>query len=328
MLLRSFKSGKLALLLVIPVLAGLMWLKYFILPQPVEMSFEPNAMPFYDWFLGQLENHPLLSRILTLLLLIFIGMWVSRMNTKFIILQHRTYLPAIIYIVLVSSYQPLQVLNPAVFAAAFFVLSLDVMLDAYKKEGLAHEFFMAGFLIAIASLFYARAAFLMLIVWTGLAILRPVQWREWVFTVLGFAVPIIFLFASYYLSGVDSAASWELIRQDFIHDRTAEIPNYIYLAFYGYVLILILLASRKMLYDFQKLKIYIRKFFRLNFWIFAFVLAIFLIIYSRAMEMIYFLAIPVSYILSYYFFNTRSRLRGEIIFTLFLAGYVVIIIFN
>ena len=82
-----------------------------------------------------------------------------------------------------------------------------------------------------------------------------------------------------------------------------------------------MLASRKMLSVFQQLKIYIRKFFRLNFWIFAFVLIVFLTIYSRAIEMIYFMAIPVSYILSYYFFNIRSKLAGEIIFGLLLAGY-------
>ena len=77
---------------------------------------------------------------------------------------------------------------------------------------------------------------------------------------------------------------------------------------------------------YQGLKIYIRKFFRLNFWIFAFVAAVWLIIYSRDIEMIFFIAVPVSYILTYFFLNIRNRLAGEIIFSLLCAGYLMLLI--
>jgi len=328
MFLKVSKSGQPALLFFIPLLAILLWLKYFIVSQPVEMAFEPNPMPFYNWISILLEKQIVIGKMVTLILLIFTGLWLSRMNTKFILLQHRSYLPTIIYLLLASSYQPLQQLNPAVFASVFLVLAIEIIVDTYKKEGLALEFFMASFLIAIASLFYARSAFLMLIIWTGLSIFRTIHWREWAFTILGFITPYIFLFAWYFLSGQDLAHNWELIRYNFVHDRANGYLNYYYLAFYGYLLLVILLASRKMLGDFQKLKIYIRKFFQLNFWIFAIVLVPLLIIYSRAIEMIYFLAIPVSYILSYYFFNMRSKLAGEIIFGLLLAGYGMLLIFN
>ena len=113
-----------------------------------------------------------------------------------------------------------------------------------------------------------------------------------------------------------------------MHDRGIGYLNLYYLIFYAYLLLAVLVASRKMLISYQGLKIYIRKFFQLNFWIFAFVLATFLAIYSRDVEMIQFLAIPVAYILSYFFLNIRSRLAGEIIFNLLFAGYIMILIFN
>jgi hypothetical protein len=328
MFLKLFKSGQPAVLFFIPVFAGLLWLKYFIIPQPAEMIFEPNPMPLYFWISTLLANQLILGKIITLGLLIFTGLWLSRMNTKYILLSHRTYLPAIIYLLIVSSYLPLQQLNPVVFAGVFLVLAIDIMFDTYKKEGLALEFFMASFLIAIASLFYARAAFFMLIVWTGLSLFRTVRWREWVFTILGFITPYVILFAWYYLSGQDIANNWEMIRYNFVHDRAAGYLSNYYLAFYAYLLLVILLASRKMISRYQKLKIYIRKFYQLNFWIFAFVLIPFFVIYSRAIEMIYFFAIPVSYVLSYYFFNMRSRLAAEIIFGILLAGYGVLLVFN
>ncbi|MFC2112197.1 hypothetical protein ACFLTA_02930 [Bacteroidota bacterium] len=328
MFLKVFKSGQPALLFFIPVLAILLWLKYFIVSQPVEMAFEPNPMPFYYWISTLLEKQIIIGKIVTLILLIFTGISLSKINTRFILLQHRSYLPAIIYLLLVSSYQPLQQLNPAVFASVFLVIAIEIIVGTYKKEGLALEFFMASFLIAIASLFYARAAFLILVIWTGLSIFRTIYWREWAFTILGFTTPYVFLFAWYYLSGQDMAHNWELIRYNFVHDRETGYLNYFYLGFYGYLLLVVLLASRKMLGNFQQLKIFIRKFFHMNFWIFVFVLIPFLVIYSRAIEMIYFLAIPVSYVLSYYFFRMRSKLAGEIIFGLLLAGYGMLLIFN
>ena len=168
----------------------------------------------------------------------------------------------------------------------------------------------------------------MFVLWAGLALFRTFQWREWVFTILGFLIPCLFLFAWYYLSGQDLAGNWEKIRYNFVHDRASGYLNLYYLLFYAYLLLIILLASRKMISTYQISKIYIRKFFHLNFWIFAFTLAAFLIIYSRAIEMTYFLAIPVSYVLSYYFFNIRSKLAGEILFALLFAGYILILIFN
>ncbi len=328
MLLRSFKSGQPLLLFLIPVLAVLMWLKYIILPQPVQMSFEPYPMPFYHWLSSLLINQLIIGKIITLGIHVFIALWIPRMNTKFILLQQRTYLPAIIYLIVVSSYLPLQQLNPAVFACLFLVFSVEIMITAYRKEGLAHEFFMAAFLISLASLFYARAMFLMLVVWTGLSLFRSFQWREWVFTFLGFATPYVFLFAGYYLAGQDLLQHWEDIRRNFIHDRGTGNLGLYYIIFYAYLFLLILLASRKMLMTYQGLKIFIRKFFRLNFWIFTFVVAVWLIIYNRDIEMLLFIAVPVSYILTYFFLNIRYKLAGEIIFSLLCAGYIMLLVFN
>ena len=310
----------------IPVSAGLMWLKYFIQPQPVQISFEPYQMPLYRWLAALLENQPAAGKFITLGIHIFIALWIPRMNTRFILLQQRTYLPAIIYLIVVSSYLPLQQMNPAAFACLFLVFSLELMIATYRKEGLAHEFFLAAFLVSLASLFYARAVFLMLVVWTGLSLFRSFQWREWVFTFLGFATPYLFLFAVYYLAGQDLSQRWEDIRRNFIHDRGTGYLDPYYLIFYAYLFLVILLASRKMLMTYQGLKIYIRKFFRLNFWIFAFVAAVWLIIYSRDIEMIFFIAVPVSYILTYFFLNIRNRLAGEIIFSLLCAGYLMLLI--
>lgn len=316
------------MLFLIPLLAVMLWFKYLVWPQPDAILFEPNPMPFYQWLSSALEGRVILSKLITLALLLFSAIWLARLNTRFIVLPQRSYLPSIIYLLLVSSYQPLQILNPVVFVSAIFIVTIEIMFDAYRREGLALGFFLASFLISIACMFYARSAILMLVVWTGLATFRPLNWREWTFTFLGFATPVLFLFSWYYLYGKDLSEKWEMIRYNFVHDRDPDYLNSSYYWFYGYISLLVILSSRKLISQYQKMKIYLRLFFRFIFWIFVIVLVPFVTIYSRAIEMIYLLAIPTSYVISYYLFRSRSRTRAEILLIMILAGYLAIVILN
>jgi len=113
---------------------------------------------------------------------------------------------------------------------------------------------------------------------------------------------------------------------NFIPDHDFSHFNKYYILFYAFLALLILLASHKMVSNYQGLKIYVRKFYRLNFWIFAVTLIVYFSLYSRSLELVYFSGFAIAYILSYYFFNLRSKLMGEILFGLLLAGYVMLLI--
>ena len=328
MFLRLFRGAKPAHLIFVPVFAVLLWLKYLILPQPVDITFEPNPMPLYQLVSSWFENSGILSRLVTLALLIFNALWISRLNTKYILVQSRTYLPSFLFLLIVSAFLPLQQLNPALIASICLVLCIDIMFETYKKEELALQFFQAAFLLSVASLFYARAVYLMFGIWTGLVLLRVFRWREWAFTILGFLVPYIFLFAYYYFSGRDLQENWTYIMRNFFTDPNYEYSNVYYLVFYAYLFILLILASLRMMRIYQGLKIYIRKFYRLNFWLFAISVLVFFLLYSRSVEFIYFIAIPISYMLAYYLLNLRSKWTGEVMFGLLLALFGLILVFN
>ncbi len=327
MVLRLFKGAQPALLFLIPVFALLLWLKYLILPQPVDLAFEPHPMPFYKLLSIWPGQSGTISKLLILVLVIINGLWLSRLNTKFILTDGRTYLPTFLFLITVSAYQPLQQLNPVVFVCILLTYCVEIMYDSYKKEGLALKFFQAAFLVSLASLFYARSAFMMFIIWAGLSILRSFNWREWAFTIIGFAVPYIFLFSWYYLSGQDLQEKGLYIILNLMPDRNTEPFGTYYLIFFGYLLLLLLMASLRMVKIYQGLKIYKRKFFRLNFWVFAISLSVYCLLYSRSVEFIYFLAVPVSYVLTHYLINQRSRWTGEIMTWLLVGLYGMILYF-
>jgi hypothetical protein len=206
------------------------------------------------------------------------------------------------------------------------LFGIKAIFGTFKKEGLAYEYFLASFLVATGSLFYARGAYLMLIIWIGLSLFRNIRWREWIFTIIGFLLPYMFLFSWYYITGQELIPRWQEMIMNFLPDHDFGYFNKYYILFYAYLGLLILLASQKMISNYQVLKIYVRKFYMLNFWIFAVTLIVYFSLYSRSVELVYFSGFAIAYILSYYFFNQRSKFTGEILFGLLFAGYVMLLI--
>ncbi len=326
MFLKFLQGGRPVQIMVLLVFALLFWLKYFIVPHPVQMSFEVYPMPLFQLVSRLLEEQVFLSKAVAFLLLVTNALLLSRLNMKFIVLKSRTYLPSFIFLLVASSFLPLQRLNPVVFSSILMLFAIEAILGTFKKERLAYEYFLASFLVAIGSLFYARGAYLIFIIWIGLSLFRNIRWREWIFTILGFLLPYLFLFSWYFLAGQELIPRWQGILMNFQPDHDFSHFNRYYIMFYAFLALLILLASRKMISSYQGLKIYLRKFYRLNFWIFAVTLMVYFGLYSRSVELIYFCGFAIAYILSYYFLNLRSKLNGEILFGLLFAGYVMLLI--
>ena len=326
MLLRSLQGGRPIHVILLVAFALLFWLKYMIIPQPVQINFEPSPMPLFQLVSRLFEGKVILSRLTALVLLVINALMLARLNMRFILLKSRTYLPSCLCLLIVSSYSPLQQLNPAVFASICFVLAIEAVFGTFKKEGMAYEYFLASFLVSIGTLFYARGLYLMFIIWIALSLLRNVRWREWVLTIIGFLLPYAFLFSWYFMMDQEIIPRWKEILTNFLPDHDYRMQNRYYILFFVYLGLLILLASRKMIRNYQGLKIYIRKFYQLNFWIFVITLIVFLSFYSRSFELLYFSGIAMAYLLSYYFFNLRSKRTGEILFSILFAEYVMLVI--
>jgi hypothetical protein len=162
----------------------------------------------------------------------------------------------------------------------------------------------------------------MFFIWVGLAVLKPFNWREWVFTFTGFLVPIFFTFSFYYLLYNDPLRLY--------HDYKAAFSIGFYFSnyhvstiiFLGTLVLLILIASQFMLRTFQSMKILPRKAFTIIFWLFVNTLAVYILIRQASVEMIFLAAIPVSYLLTNYFTFMKARLWGNF-FLILIIGLII-----
>lgn len=323
-MLKLFKGNQPALIVIIPLLTGLIWLRSFLKPDDFNITYDLYEMPFWHFINSFTQNHEVIRKIVAIIILIINALWLSRINTRFIILKGRTYLPVLFYGFICSTFVPMQDLNPALLAVTTFIPSVELLLSSYKEEKLSYKYFEAALLVSVGSLFYSRAALFLVIIWIGLSLLKAPAWREWIFTIIGFILPYLFLVTVLYVTGRDIPGYFGNIIINFKITRGFNYLNTVEIINYSFLFLLILMASVSMITVYQGLKIYARTYYRMFFWIFVFVSGLFFSLYNYSIDLIYYFALPVSYLLTFYFYSIRSRLIGEILFSIFI-GLIILV---
>ena len=327
-MLKIFKGSQPALLIIIPVLTGLLWIKSFIQPPDIKLDYELFEMPFWHFINTHTAGLDIIRKIIAFILLIINALWLTRINTKFILIKARTYLPAFFFGFICSSLVFMQDLNPALFAVTLFIPAVERMFDSYKEEELSYKYFEAALLISLSTMFYSRAAFFMIIVWIALSILRAPNWRDWALTVAGFILPYIFLVFLLYFTDKNIPDYFSKIATNFRITRGMEFLNLYYIIFFLFILFLIGISSLQMIRIYQGMKIYARAYYKVLFWVFIFTLIFISLFYNQSAELLYFLAVPISYILTFYFYSLKLNWIGEILFSLFFGMVIFVVILN
>lgn len=321
MFLRLFKGSQPIFIIIIPLLGVLLWLRSiidpFVIPDP------QAAMPFYLFADKWVNANLLVSKFTALGFLIVTSLLLARINTKFLLIPSRTYLPAVVFLIIASAYPHLQYFHPVIPSVLILLLAVYRMLDAYKKPGLSYNFFDAAILISLSSLFYAKMIVFLLMVWLGLIYLRQFNWREWVMSLIGALLPYLFCISWEYLYGRDPAGIFNLLKMNFVRQSSTKYLEYPYYLFIGTLILLILAASMKMIALNWSLKIIVRQFSKLFLWMFI-ITAVMSVFFLGSATLLTIAAVPAAYLISFYFFNMRSEVAGEMIFFFFLAAFVAV----
>lgn len=315
MVLKYFNSNRISLVWFISLFPLVYWIPSFFSSgyfQPPEVS----GVPLGRLILAFNRDFRFLASLLALVLIITNGYLLIHLNTIHIFIPGRTQLPAFFYSILVISITSLHQLTPQLIASSLLILLLFRILSTYKSEGISLNFLDAGLLVSMASLFYFPAVVFFLFLLAALILLRPFIWREWTYTVIGLALPYLFLASVYYLANLPVA--------DYLHDISAcwhkaghhfsikEIVNL------SYVAVVLIIGSIFMMGAIDSMKIHARKFFLVFLEFFLLSVLIYLIVPGWGMGMIFFTAVPLAYLFSHYFVKCRRNWVNEILFLLLL----------
>jgi hypothetical protein len=313
-LLKIAKSNQPVTLILIILIGLIIWynpISKFLSVQETSST----AMPLYNVLQSLLQSHVILSRLLGFFFFLGISFYLNHLNTKFIFISERTYLPSLIYIIIVSIIINQKDFYPAMPATLFFLIAVERLLDLYKDEKLSYNVFDAGLLIGIASLFYFSIIFFIVFFWAALLTIRKFYWREWFYIIMGAILPYILLYSFYYLTNRNSEVLFIAIRDNFTFHGKIYLNKVQYIAG-SYIVLLLLLSSQYIIRIFPSKKIFARKSFNLFLIAFLLSLAIYFIVPSVSIEIVFIGSIPFSYLISHYFIRPRKSRWIEFIFDL------------
>lgn len=321
MLLKLFSDNKALTALIILILSGILWLPTFFTAVIIPVD-QVEPMLLYKLIFNVFSFHIVLSKLLSWFFLLFQAYLLVMISGKYMLIQSRSFLPALFFLLIVSFYPDLKQFSAASIGGLFMIISINYFLDIPDKESFSYRFFESGLFLGIGSLFYAKLIFFLPVLWIAAIILRKFDWRELVMAVFGTALPYLFIVAIDFLRDEYPFEIFLSLKENM---SIAEIPlqaNFNFWLIAGTLLLMTLLSSIYMLKIFQFRKIFIRNYYLILFWLFIISLIVFALFSSGDMGIVYIISIPLSFIFSNYFYNARKTRGNRFLFVLVLLVFV------
>ena len=322
MLLRLIKNNRLPGIILIAFIMAALWTKSILFPVAPAPSAE---MPLYEFIFGRLSQLHALSSILGAICYAIIMVLIVRFNEIHFLLEDRTYMPVVFFLLLLASFPHSLQLNPVLLASIFLILAILVLIrgDEFRADPIA--LFNASLLLAAGSLFYLKIIWFIPFLWITAAIIRPLKWRGIVNPLLVLLMLSLFYITYYWVFKNNIGQIWRLIHENLAISKGAfrELSLPIW-AISGYLLLLVIITSAYMLSRFQARKIIIRKLYQVFFILFIYSLLFYFFVSGYHPEVIILLIIPVAYLFSNYFQRKKNPFLHQLMIWLWIVLILLI----
>ena len=327
MLLRVFKSKQIYNLFLIPILGILFWMKAFLSPETFEFFPGEDQMPLFSLLAILVGNSVMTGKIVAFIAEMVLVFLVIRLSTLFGFLRTRSYLPGIIYIILVGGFPSLLFFHPVFPGTIFLLLSIYYLFDAYNKNEILENCFITGFILSVGSLFYfPLVIFIPLLIAGFLFLARMYQWRHFLLPLVGFATPWLITISAYYLT--DSAPQlFAIISNNTYENNPIEVSEPV--KYYSFlVMILAIISGLFLIKYYDTKKISSRKYLAILTFFLAITASIPWMINSAAIETVLILLIPAAYYVTHFLLFFNSRFWTEVILYLLLISSFIVQFLN
>jgi hypothetical protein len=324
MLIRFFRGSGPEQVILIFLTALCVWLNAFINPIiSVTFHYDVNPMPLYGLLKQVIGENALFGVIFSFLLILLMSFLVVNFNTRSFFISERTFLPAVIYVLLTGLFPDYQLLNPVLPASVFLLLAIRRIMDSYKLPGTAYNLFDASLLIGIGVLFYANLIWFAFLVFVGIAIMRTGNLKELFISFIGLITPGLLTVGIYYVADGDISSLPDILYSNLFAET--EKFNFSTIVTIGLLLVglIIIISTLDLLSRLNNKKIKARKTFSELIWSLVISFAVYFIIPTASVELLWLAGIPVCYIVAHYFIFSKNKLVTGICF----AGLFIIVVF-
>lgn len=329
MLVRLFKQQEALNLIVLVILAFAIRLPYLLNEEPIPVFNynEPLSLFLFNTF-QSLWSLKLWNTILTTLMYVSMGIWLNKIINDYGLLFKNTMLPSLLFVIITGIFPTFYTLDAAILIIYLQLYLLITLFNLFKTNKATQISFDAGFVVAIASMFYFPAIAWLFLVWVSLAIFRPFSWREWLSSIVG--VITLYIFLAFYYFWTDRWADFLLIWQPLkgtfwqinVFPKKSD-----YLPLFPVVLILII-AFSKLFENFYKNVLLVRKAQQIMIASILVTAFSYYIKPSFSINHFILLAAPLTFFLSYFFLVYKRTWVAESLMWLLILSEIAFQIIN
>lgn len=323
MLIGFIKHNRAISITILPVAMIVLWFYGFIYPISPVTS---HAAPLYRFIISWVEGYPFLTTLISFIMVFCEAILINHIIRKNEIIDTITYLPGLVYIILMSLQSEMFSLHPTIISNLFMLLAVHVLMQTYRKETAYGDTFNAGIFISLSTLFYVPSIVFIFLLWIGLIIFRPFVWREWIISVIGIVLPWIYLVFYYFWNENLDMLEYDALYYTFITPKKSfnmlsfSLPECIQ----AMILVLCaLLSTRKLFSDLRKGTVRERSNLLLLLWLFIFAFVSVFLAPEYYIPYLSFLSIPFSVFFSSYLLFERRTWLAETVFILLIISVFV-----
>jgi hypothetical protein len=321
MVLRIIKSNHSLNFLLLVLFGTVFWSDSLINPQlHLFYESEENNILFHHIY-NLFINFALSGVIISLILVLALGIFIQKINSRYPVMRERNKLPAFIFVILAGGLTGIHTLHPVYFAGIFIILAIYRLLGILDNEKPYSASFDSGFWLGISLLFYINLLLLIPVFIISAGILSNKNcWKIFVIQLIGILLPFIFIFS--FGAFTNQNQVFEIFK---VFEHNIATPNNhfetgIFLkAYLGFLTVLTVIGCMVIMIHYNTKKINSRKIFSVFFLILIFTVAGFVFVPSISQEMLIITFIPLSYLISAFLTDLKSRFLSRLIFMLLLA---------
>jgi len=205
MLVRLFRSNQPGVLIGLLVLVPLLFLRHLQVP------VDPTAvvMPFQGRMQALFMAVPWTQAVLLLFTIGVIAIQLIGVMGEAELVERRNHLPAFLFPVLLATLAAPGTLEPALYGMPLVLWAMRRTWSLTSGGDALRPLFDAGLLLGFAALFYMPYAFLVVVVWASVSVVRPFSWREYLVPLIGVLLVFYLAWGVLTLAGVEV---WQPLR--------------------------------------------------------------------------------------------------------------------
>lgn len=212
MLVRYFRQNQPAVLIALLPLLLLLWPGASPVPEPLTRS--APGMPGFTLLRWMLGSSAWALPVLACALIIGLSLQLDFTLNESELFERRNHLPSLLLPLILALFPLGFVPDPALAGMPFALWAMRRLWSTQGDQRILGPLFDAGALIGLATVCYLPYAFLVVVLWSSLAVMRPFQWREHLVPLLALVIMLYLLWGMLHLVAPGSWAPAEAWRNN------------------------------------------------------------------------------------------------------------------